>query len=294
MNPMPSQPQRLIGFPGRRVYSFARRGSGSIVLMALFVLLILWVGATPSLGASTKEVLEGLTLAPHERWTTGVVMGWSAVDCIPFRFTVKNDMSRSETISFRLAFDNQRHGVTGIVEFESFVLPAGNIDGPYFYGDEGYYLWNVTVPRMTSYVLLWCARLSDEAGLWPGASMHVSAKNGGSRDVPIMTKGLSPPRPPCGIIGPESVCENDPVATFSYGDDPADLEFTWSLSGPNGGIGVWTGSSIEIDSTGYPFGKYLLTLDVYKLRGGVLTKISTCYRDLLYVESPVVSIEIMS
>ncbi len=267
-------------------------GRSELLSMAL-IALFFWAATAPASGASTKEVLEGLTIEPHERWTTGAVKGWSAGDCIPFRFSVENGGSSSETASFRLAFDHRRDGVIGIVAFESFNIPAGDVAGPYFEGSEGYYLWNVTVPARTDYVLLWCARTSEEAGRWPGASMHVNAKNGGSRDVPIMTKDLGDPRPPCMIIGPGSVCEDGPVATFSYADDPTDLEFAWTLSSSNGEMGLWTESSIEIDWSRYPFGRYLLTLDVYKVRGGVLTRIESCHRDVLYVESPAASIEMV-
>lgn len=265
-------------------------GHSEVLYIALIALLF-YTTTSPASGASTKEVLEGLTIDPHERWTTGAVKGWSAGDCIPFRFTVENGGSSPETTSFRLAFDHLRDGVVGIVAFESFVVPSGYISGPYFEGGEGYYLWNVTVPARTDYVLLWCARTSEEAGSWPGASMHASAKNGGSRDVPIMTEDLADPRPPCKIVGPESVCEDDPVATFSYGDDPADLEFAWTLSGSNDEMRGWTESSIEIDWSRYPFGRYLLALDVYMVQGGVLTRIERCSREVLYVESPVASIE---
>lgn len=255
-----------------------------MAIVALYLIISLF--AAPAEGSPTQERLEGLTIDPHERWTTGAVKGWSAGDCIPFRFTVENRGSNSDTINFRLAFDYVRDGVLGIVAFESFLIPAGDVAGPHFQGGEGYYLWNVTVPAKTTYVLLWCARTSEEAVRWPGASMHVSAKNGGSRDVPIMTKDLSQPRPTCAIIGPESVCENDPVARFYYGDDPTDLQFAWSLSPTGGGTWVSSRSSIEIDFRGYPFGRYTLALEVYELRGGVLTKISSCSREILYVESP--------
>jgi hypothetical protein len=263
------------------------------VLSIAIIALLIYAAAAPVGVASTKEVLEGLTIDPQEKWTTGAVKGWSAGDCIPFRFTIENRGSSSEISSFRLAFDHVQDSSIGIVAFESFVAPAGYIAGPYFEGGEGYYLWNVTVPAKTSYVLLWCARTSEEAGRWPGASMHVSAKNGGSRDVPIMTKALADPRPPCRIIGPESVCEDDPVANFSYGDDPTNLEFAWRLSGSNDKMGLWTESAIEINWSGYPFGRYLLCLDVYKGQGGVLTRISSCCREVLYVESPVASIVII-
>ena len=267
--------------------------SGHSEVLFIAVIALLFYAATPASGASTNEVLEGLTIDPQEKWTTGAVKGWSAGDCIPFRFTIENRGLSSETISFRLAFDHLRDGVLGIVAFESFAIPEGDIDGPYFSGSEGYYLWNVTVPARTEYLLLWCARTSEEAGRWPGASMHVSAKNGGSRDVPIMTEDLGDPRPPCRIVGPESVCEDDPIESFSYGDDPTDLEFAWSLSSSNGEMGLWTGSIIEIDWSRYPFGRYLLALDVYKVQGGVLARIESCSREVLYVESPAASIEMV-
>ncbi|KUK43390.1 MAG: hypothetical protein WCY97_04740 [Methanothrix sp.] len=263
------------------------------VLSIALIALLIYAATVPASGASTKEVLEGLTIEPHERWTTGAVKGWSAGDCIPFRFTVENRGSSPETAIFRLAFDHQRDGAIGIVSFESFVVPAGNIDGPYFQGGEGYYLWNVMIPADTTYVLLWCARTSEEAGSWSGASMHVSAKNGGSRDVPIMIKDLGDPRPPCRIVGPESVCEDRPMAIFSYGDEPTNLEFAWRLSSSNDDLGLWTESSIEIDWSIYPFGKYLLSLDVYKDQGGVLTRIESCCREVLYVESPAAFIEMV-
>ena len=279
-------PQHQIGAGYGRLLKSGRSESLGRAIVALCLIISLFAATAPAAGSSTKEVLEGLTLDPHERWTTGAVKGWSLGDCIPFRFTLENRGSGSETLDISLAFDHQRDGVTGILDFESFELPAGSIDGPAFDGREGSYLWSVTVPGKTTYQILWCARLSEEAGLWPGASIHVSAKNGGSRDVPIMTKDLSEPRPPCEILGPEGVCENDPVARFSYGDDPTGLQFAWSLSATGGGIGVWHGSSIEIDWRKYTFGRYLLALDVYELRGGVLTKINTCSHEVLYIESP--------
>jgi hypothetical protein len=106
---------------------------------------------------------------------------------------VENKGRSPETLDLELVFDSERDGTKGIVGFESFVAPGGSVYGPYFDGDEGRYRWVVTVPKGETYVLFWCARLSDEAGLWPGASLHVSVGGGGSRDVPIMTKDLLVP-----------------------------------------------------------------------------------------------------
>lgn len=164
---------------------------GSTLTASLVSLILFFSGiAAPAIGASFKVELEGYTLNPHEGWTTGAVKGWSEGDCIPFRYSVENKGSRAETLDLELVFDSERDGTMGIVDFESFVVPAGSINGPYFDGGEGRYRWVVTVPKGETYVIEWCARLSDEAGLWPGASLHVSTEDGGSRDVPIMTKNL--------------------------------------------------------------------------------------------------------
>ncbi len=168
------------------------RISGAVLTASLISLFFSGI-ATPAIGASFNERLEGYTLDPHEGWTTGALKGWSEGDCIPFRYSVENKGSSAETLNLQLAFDSERDGTRGIVGFESFVVPGGSINGPYFDGDEGRYRWIATVPKGETYVLEWCARLSDEAGLWPGASLHVSVEDGGSRDVPIMAKNLLVP-----------------------------------------------------------------------------------------------------
>jgi len=161
------------------------------LIIALVVLsLFLYISAFAPLaaGSHVKEELVGYTLDPLVGWTTEAVTGWSEGDCIPFRYSVENKGSRAETLDLELVFDSERDGVSGIVGFESFAVPAGSINGPYFDGGEGRYSWVVTVPKGETYILEWCARLSDEAGLWPGASLLVSAG-----DVPITTNDLLVP-----------------------------------------------------------------------------------------------------
>jgi len=164
-----------------------------IALIMLSLSLFIYAFAPTAAGSQVKQELEGYTLDPHEGWTTGAVKGWSEGDCIPFRYSVENKGSSAETLDLHLVFESEMDGIRGILGFESFAVPAGSIYGPYFDGDEGLYRWDVTVPGGETYVIEWCARLSDEAGLWPGASLHVSIEGGGSRDVPIMTKDLLVP-----------------------------------------------------------------------------------------------------
>ena len=167
-----------------------KRGFSMIFTITLFsVFILLFFAATATPASAAQHTLEGYTLEPQEKWTTGNIKGWAEGECIPFRYTLKNTGGSPESLNIKLKFDYIDNGRIGIVDFESFntSLAAGTIDGPYFEGDIGYYWWNVTIPGGTTYILEWCARLSNEAGLWPGASMQVYAENGGSRTVSILT-----------------------------------------------------------------------------------------------------------
>ena len=103
----------------------------------IFLMLFFCGAATPAIGSSFNERLEGYTLDPHEDWTTGAVKGWSEGDCIPFRYSVENKGSSPETLDLQLVFDSEMDGTGGIMGFESFAVPAGSIYGPYFDGIMG-------------------------------------------------------------------------------------------------------------------------------------------------------------
>ena len=162
----------------------------TIVALLTVAMLVATMLPAPSVSAaSVKEELEGYTLEPHEKWTTGDIKGWAEAECIPFRYTVENNGDDSLSLNLPLRFDHKTDGTIGIVDFENFSIPGGNVTGPTL-DDSGLYYWNVTVPPNTTYVLEWCARLSNEAGLWPGSSMQVHA-NG--KTVPIQVSGLKMP-----------------------------------------------------------------------------------------------------
>jgi hypothetical protein len=159
-----------------------------ISLLSVAVVIVMLVPAV-SLGAHSVHVqytLEGYTLLPHGDWTTGDVKGYGNGDCVPFRYTVENKGTDPVSLNLTLEFDHKAgDGTIGIVDFESFDIPAGSVTGPTVDG-TGYYYWGVTIPVGETYTLQWCARLSNEAADWPGAKTHVSA---GGRDVSIQIKG---------------------------------------------------------------------------------------------------------
>jgi len=152
------------------------------------MLVMMMLPATP-VSAAVHETLEGYTLEPAEKWTTGAVKGWAEGDCIPYRYTVENNGNDPVPLNLTLQFDHKTDGTIGIVGFENFVIPGGNITGPTLDG-SGVYYWDVTIPAETTYVLEWCARLSNEAGLWPGAKMHVGADG---KEVPITVTSIRMP-----------------------------------------------------------------------------------------------------
>lgn len=88
--------------------------------------------------------------------------------------------------------------------------------------------------------------------------------------------------PPCGISGDDSICEDSPVTTYSYAEDPSGLTFAWKIDGADAG----TGDSIEVDWTGKSFGPHTVTLVVTKTYGADVTTTSTCSMDVLYIQSP--------
>jgi hypothetical protein len=156
-----------------------------IPFIGVLVLLFMALPVT-QVSAAVGETLEGYTLAPHEGWTGGDIKGYVDGDCIPFRYTVENKGGDSVSLNLTLEFSHKAaDGTIGIVDFESFDIPAGSISGPIIDG-SGFYYWSVTVPPHTTYNLTWCARLSNEASLWPGAKIHIRASG---RDVSIQIPG---------------------------------------------------------------------------------------------------------
>lgn len=89
-------------------------------------------------------------------------------------------------------------------------------------------------------------------------------------------------RPPCGISGDNSTCEDSPITTYSYAEDPSGLTFAWKIDGVSAG----TGDSIEVDWTGKTFGDHVVTLEVTKTYDDGTTTTSTCSMDVLYIQSP--------
>ena len=173
----------------------------TVISLATLVMMIAML--VPAISASAASVhvqytLEGYTVLPHEKWTTGDVKGYGKGDCVPFRYTVENSGAGPVSLNLTLEFDHEAaDGTIGIVDFRNFVTPDGSVGGPMVDGTGRYY-WVVTIPGNTTYVLKWCAKLSNEASDWPGAKLHVSASG---KDVSIQiedaaaaaTLDLTPP-----------------------------------------------------------------------------------------------------
>jgi len=74
-------------------------------ILIVFLLLVLFFALSAPLGAAMQYTLEGWTLSPNAKWTTGMVKGWSEGDCVPFRLTVVNNVGSNKTINETLSFD---------------------------------------------------------------------------------------------------------------------------------------------------------------------------------------------
>ncbi len=229
----------------------------------LFLLLLFYIVETPALGAAqfTQE-LAGYTLKPEEGWTTVDVRGWSGGECVPFLYSVENTRGRSQNLNLWIIFDYKSGGLTGVERFESFQVPAGSVIGPYFWGDRGYYYWTVTVPKRTTYVLEFCARLGGEAHLWPGDGIHVRTGDG-SADVLITAVQRSPDLnatesaiPGCGMVTYEILYRNggdaDQINTKLVEDyDETKVEVTDYGDGRDDGNAItWVIGTLPAGSSG--------------------------------------------
>jgi hypothetical protein len=190
---------------------------GPKTLHVVFFLLLLFCGvATPALGAAQYlQKLEGYTLEPAEGWNAVAVKGWSGGDCVPFRYSVENTVGKTQNLNLRIVFDYKSGSLTGVERLESFKVPAGSVTGPYFEGDLGYYYWTVTVPKRTTYILEFCARLGSEAYLWPRDGVHVGTGDGAGdvlitavRKLPDLNATMGA-IPGCGMVTYEILYRND-------------------------------------------------------------------------------------
>jgi len=109
-----------------------------IFIFSILILLLFTLTVLPA-SAAVQHTLEGYTLEPNPKYTTGNIKGWAEGQCIPFRYTLGNTGGTAESQTIQLKFDNINGAIIGIVDFESFIVPAGTIAGPYFTGRLGYY-----------------------------------------------------------------------------------------------------------------------------------------------------------
>jgi hypothetical protein len=98
----------------------------------------------------------------------------------------------------------------------------------------------------------------------------------------------------CGISGPDSVCDDQPVATFYYvGEDlvtsSASFNFTWKVDG----TALGSIEELTVDWGGFEFGRHDLDLEIVKENPDGTTATGSCSLEVLYVESPTASITML-
>jgi len=173
-------------------------GVGLLILsMLLSIISLAALPATSPSSPDTQYTLEGYTLDPAPKWTTGAVKGYAPGECIPFRLTIKNPVPETVT----LEYDKLRGGIIGLEQLESIAATGADISvgTPYFFDNQGGTdLWHVeiTLTKVTDPVVLtWCGRLGPQADQYPGASLQMRAYGIGDRTLSIPISGIVPPTP---------------------------------------------------------------------------------------------------
>ncbi len=174
---------------------------------------------------------EGYTISNNPGWTNGQISGYDNGDCIPFRIELMPaTFARDAIVHERILFDQSKDilklsGVKGIIELKNFILADESDDTdipkatqytlnedykieiaqgehPPAGGNnlvEGYYDIDITFLKDVPYgshsspiYLYFCAKLSDNANLWQGCSLHVR-RDGANADSQICDIGPQTP-----------------------------------------------------------------------------------------------------
>jgi hypothetical protein len=195
-----------------------------IFMIALFSVLILLFFAATATPASATQVSYDYNAwnKGSNNWKTGNLAGYNEGECIPSYLEVTNDGDSTEHLNLALYFDYQRvgSGTLGIIGYEccagcsqcpttppdcctggadlSTCAAAGTITGPVYYAESPQviqyaYYWDFTIPAGDTITQCWCARLSDEAALYPGSSLHMDVLAPGTGTCSIPTSGIGAP-----------------------------------------------------------------------------------------------------
>lgn len=126
-------------------------------------------------------------------WIQGNLKNWAEGDCVPFRMVISETATPS--FYFEIAFDYEKAGIYGFLFCDNFYInPAqGSISwvrlSNYVSGQWTMGKYRITVtpaPGVTNFEVYWCGRLSNNAGLISGASLHMEkAYPPGTDAVPL-------------------------------------------------------------------------------------------------------------
>jgi len=251
---------------------------GILILIAMLMLSPMLV-ATPIAKADPDTfqfTLKGWTLKPKEKWTKGLVRGYSECEWIPFKLTIKN-LEAPQNVVIDLDYmitKGSRTGAIGIDAFRSMDETPWKItvDGVttdvssieiFHFASKDTLRFSLTVPAGAEILIKWESHLALTvydgttitrmgASFWPGGRMHVHAglpEMQGLRSVPIMR----PLRP-----------EEAEVSGIKF----YDINANHNLDSDEVGLAGWTiqlwkldGDPVLVDTTTTgPDGEYIFTV----------------------------------
>jgi hypothetical protein len=197
----------------------------------------------PGGGALTLPNSDGKFICPDADYTTGNLgKNWSELDLVPFRVTVSagNSAPTSSTFSFAVAVDNTDNGTTG---FDVLSAPelntalsdpactAPTVGAQTTANNQLLRLVTITIPKNTTCVYDYYARLAIGAHLYPGSSLHANLADdltGSTSGIGTKAVSINPKE-----VAPQSISKDmtatqnsDHVWNVTKSPTPASLSFT--------------------------------------------------------------------
>jgi hypothetical protein len=185
----------------------------------------------------------GQFVCPNADYTTGNLgKNWSELDLVPFRVTVTagNSAPASSTFSFAVAVDSTNGGKTGFDVLSAPVLntalsgagcTAPTVGAQTSANGQLLRLVTITIPKNTTCVYDYYARLSVGAHLWPGSSLHANLADdltGSTSGIGTKAVSINPNEiAPQGLTKDmEATQDSDHIWDVTKSPTPASLSFT--------------------------------------------------------------------
>jgi hypothetical protein len=197
----------------------------------------------PGGGALTLPNSDGKFICPDADYTTGNLgKNWAELDLVPFRVIVDagNSAPATSTFSFAVAVDNTDNGITG---FDVLSAPelntalsdpactAPTVGSQTSANGQLLRLVTITIPKNTTCVYDYYARLAIGAHLYPGSSLHANLADdltGSTNGIGTKAVSINPKE-----VAPQSISkdmtatqDSDHVWNVTKSPSPASLSFT--------------------------------------------------------------------